>query len=89
MKIVKIQFKDVWPRTDGEEPRNNAPVLDYCRKLVREGNAQRTKLEVYRGDVLCLTVKSVIEGARLDIIENEKKGPILVKHRPKPSIMFK
>lgn len=87
MKIIKIQFKDLWDKRT--EPKNHSSVLDYCRKLVKEGNAQRTKLEVYRGDILCLTVKSVIKGARLDIIENEKKSPTLVKYKSKPSIMFK
>lgn len=87
MKTIKIQFNELWNKRT--EPKNHSPVLDYCRKLVKEGNVQRTKLEVYRGDVLCLTVKSIIKGAKLDIIENEKKGPILVKHKTKPSIMFK
>jgi len=43
---MKITFKDI-----GEE----YSVCDYCRDLIKTGGYPNT-LEVYRGDMLCLTV---------------------------------
>jgi hypothetical protein len=45
----------------------NAPVLDLCRRLVAAGFDPATPLKVYRGEILCLTVRSIGEGARLEI----------------------
>jgi hypothetical protein len=48
-------------------------VPQYCRKLIDEENYPKT-LEIYRGDMLCLTVD--VEGAsRLKLVENNKEGP--------------
>ena len=42
-----------------------APVLALCRKLVDIGYPSSADLEAYRGDVLCLKVRSVGEAAGL------------------------
>jgi hypothetical protein len=42
-------------------------VLDLCRKLVAGGHDPTLALEAYRGDILCLRVSSIGEGARLRI----------------------
>jgi hypothetical protein len=47
--------------------RSSIPVLALCRKLVQAGHDPATPLEAYRGDTLCLRVRSIGEGARLQI----------------------
>jgi hypothetical protein len=44
-----------------------APVLELCRKLVAAGHDLASRLDAYRGDVLCLQVRSIGESARLEI----------------------
>jgi hypothetical protein len=44
-----------------------SPVLARCRQLVARGYDPDLPLHVYRGDVLALTVRSIGEGARLEI----------------------
>ena len=48
----------------GITARANAPVLAMCRHLVAAGHDPATRLEAYRGDVLCLTVRTIGEGAQ-------------------------
>lgn len=43
------------------------PVLGLCRRLIDTGINPATALHVYRGDTLCLIVRSVGQGARLEI----------------------
>ena len=47
--------------------RNHSPVLAICRTLVESGHDPATPLEAYRGDVLCLRVRSIGDGAELEI----------------------
>jgi hypothetical protein len=45
-----------------------APVLALCRRLIEVSTyAPETPLNAYRGDTLCLRVRSIGEGARLEI----------------------
>jgi hypothetical protein len=44
-----------------------APVLALCRKLVDAGYDSSRPLEVYRGDVLALRIKSIGAAAALEI----------------------
>jgi hypothetical protein len=45
-----------------------APVLALCRKLIEVSTyAPETPLTAYRGDVLCLKVRSIGEAAELEI----------------------
>lgn len=98
MKTIKIQYKDIWSRTDGKEPMNNSPILDYCRKLISDGEDPKTRLEVYRiviqeeleVEVLCLVIKEIEEGAKWAILENNKKrnaGPKFIKYKPFPEML--
>lgn len=50
---------------EGLSVRNSAPVLAMCCKLVEVGFDPARPLEAWRGPVLCLTVRSIGEGARL------------------------
>src|SRR5690349_6010219 len=45
----------------------HAPVLALCRLFVKAGHHPATPLDAYRGDVLCLRVRSLGEGARLTV----------------------
>jgi hypothetical protein len=45
----------------------NTPVLAMCRKLIAAGHGPTTRLEAYRGNVLCLWVRSLGEAARLTV----------------------
>jgi len=45
----------------------SSPLLALCRKLVDAGFDPSTALEAYRGDTLCLNVRSIGEAARLEI----------------------
>lgn len=45
----------------------SAPVLALCRALVAGGHDQATPLDAYRGALLCLRVRSIGEGAHLEV----------------------
>jgi hypothetical protein len=49
----------------GTTARNNSPVLELCRSLIGAGHNPSARLEAYRGSTLCLTVRSIGEGAQL------------------------
>ena len=46
---------------------STSPVIALCRALINAGHDPTTPLEVYRGDVLALRVRSIGEGAQLQI----------------------
>ena len=47
--------------------RSTAPVLALCRLLVEAGHDPATQLEAWRGDVLCLLIRSIGDGVALRI----------------------
>jgi hypothetical protein len=51
----------------GKTAIGGSPVLDLCRELVAAGHNPQTPLEAYRGETLCLTVRSIGEAAGLEI----------------------
>jgi hypothetical protein len=51
----------------GITARGPSPVLALCRKLTEAGCDPRRPLHAYRGDTLCLVVRSIGEAARLEI----------------------
>jgi hypothetical protein len=46
-------------RTSDIMVSTGAPVLELCSRLARAGIDPATPLEAYRGDVLCLRVRSL------------------------------
>jgi hypothetical protein len=44
-----------------------SPVLALCRKLLDAGYDPATRMHVFRGDTLALIIRSIGEGARLEI----------------------
>lgn len=59
-------------------------VYPFCRKLLAAGFDWQRPLQVYRGDVLCLTVESIGEGARWSLAEDDKGGLYTVLWKPTP-----
>jgi hypothetical protein len=57
---------------------NSTPVLSLCRRLLEAGHDPATRLEVYRGATLALTIRSIGEAAELEI---NSKGTDFVRHR--------
>jgi hypothetical protein len=51
----------------GTKVRAYTPILALCRKLIEAGHDPRRSLHAYRGNVLALTVRSIGEGAALEI----------------------
>jgi hypothetical protein len=64
----------------GITAHSTSPVLVLCRLLVEAGHGPRRPLRAYRGDVLCLRVRSIREGARLEV---NGHGTDFIKH-PSP-----
>lgn len=60
---MKITFDDL-------ERWGYASVTDYCRDLVtyapESGQDLKEQIEVYRGEMLCLTVSSITYGAGIE-----------------------
>jgi hypothetical protein len=60
---------------------DHAPVLALCRALVTAGQDPNRPLHAYRGDVLCLRVRSIGEGARLTVEDDRHGRPRLRRWR--------
>jgi hypothetical protein len=69
-------------RAHGIEVNASAPVLALCRKLVERGVPPATPLEAYRGEVLCLRVRSIGEGAGWIVKEELDGKPRFRKYTP-------
>lgn len=57
----------------GLRASGHAPVLALARMLIDAGHNPATPLEVFRGDMLCLTVRAIGEAARL-AVEDDRYG---------------
>jgi hypothetical protein len=69
---------------EGISVRANAPVFGLSRKLVDAGHDPDSLLHCYRDDVLCLKIRSIGEGAKLAVREDNRKGLRLVRWMPFP-----
>lgn len=70
--MIKVQMEDLHGLTCSK----------YSRKLLRQGVDPKEKVEIYRGEVLSLTIKEIGLLADLDIEENPERGPYYRKYRP-------
>jgi hypothetical protein len=61
-----------------------APVLDLCRELVAAGYDPATPLEAWRGETLCLYVRSIGKGARLTVADDRHGTPRLRRRPGRP-----
>jgi hypothetical protein len=57
----------------------HAPVTRLCRRLVAAGHDLATPLEVFRGAMLCLRVRSISEGAKLTVKDGPAGRPRFVR----------
>jgi hypothetical protein len=64
--VAELAFDDT-ATADGVTVRSGSPVLALCRRLIEAGHDPRSRLEAYRGSVLCLRVQSIGEAARLEV----------------------
>lgn len=48
----------------------SSPVIALCHELVAAGHDRATPLETYRGETLCLKVRSIGEAADLRVVDN-------------------
>ena len=67
MKIDAELSKDDICSAFGITVKSPSPVLSLCRKLVALGHDPSTPLDAWRGDVLCLRIRSIGEAARLEV----------------------
>jgi hypothetical protein len=66
--IIAELSSDSYATALGYTVRSASPVLAMCRKLIECSTyAPETPLNAYRGNTLCLKVRSIGEGARLEI----------------------
>jgi hypothetical protein len=70
---------------EGITVRAAAPVLAMCRKLIEAGYDPALPLHAYRGDVLCLKIKSIGEGAKWTVADRPSGQMGFVKWTPPPS----
>jgi hypothetical protein len=70
---------------EGVGVSSRTPMLALCRALTEAGHAPNASLQAYRGEILCLRVRSLAEGAALTIREDTKDGrPRFATYRPGP-----
>ncbi len=69
---------------EGYTARSASPVLAMCRKLIGAGFDPDLPLRAYRGDVLCLSVRSIGEGAALTVAEGSQDTPRFRRWKPMP-----
>src|SRR5262249_8518728 len=60
---------------------DHAPVLALCRALVTAGNDPNRPLHAYRGDVLCLCLRSIGQAAQLTVEDDPRGRPRLRRWR--------
>jgi len=60
------------------------PVLALCRQLLAAGLDPDRALEVYRGATLALHIRTLAEGARLTVKDDNRGVPRFVSYRPGP-----
>jgi hypothetical protein len=60
--------------------RGYAPVLDLCRQLLAAGYDPASPLEAWRGEILCLCIRSIGEGAWLTV-GDDRHGTLRLRRR--------
>jgi len=61
--------------------RSSSPVLAMCRALVESGHHPTMPLEAYRGETLCLRVRSIGEAANIEVNGNTRFTFVGVRKR--------
>jgi hypothetical protein len=80
--LVAQLSRDTIATAHGFSVTAGAPVLALCRKLIESSTfASSTPLTAYRGETLCLKVRSIGEAAQLRIDTSKSGSPILSGRR--------
>jgi hypothetical protein len=61
---------------EGFTATGHAPILALCRKLIEASFDPRRPLHAFRGTMLCLTVRSLREGAALIVKTSGNGAPV-------------
>jgi hypothetical protein len=61
--------------------KSDTPVLALCRQLIDAGQDPATPLEAYRGDMLCLLVRSIGQAAELRVESSRTGRPVFRRAR--------
>lgn len=69
---------------EGISARGYATVLDLCRELVAAGFNAASPLEAWRGETLCIRVRSIGGGARLTVADDRHGTPHLRRRQKRP-----
>jgi hypothetical protein len=72
---------------EGYTVKASAPVLAMCRKLIEAGYDPATPLHAYRGDTLCLKVRSIGEGAQWTVQDSNSGRPVLRRYKAKETTL--
>jgi hypothetical protein len=70
---IRAELKGDTCAAFGITGHGSAPVLALCRELVSAGFNSAAPLEAWRGEILCLRVRSIGEGAGLTV-EDDRHG---------------
>jgi len=81
---TRIGFYEVEHAGEVILANSRVPSLDACRVLIARGIDPATPLEMYRGTMLALRVRSIGEGARLTVREDGKLTPRLTSWKADP-----
>lgn len=83
MNVIKITMAEA---IKAKVKTRDTPILDYCRKLIKEGKDPNTRLEVYRNhptpDVIC---RNIGEAAKLTVTESSSQDIRFAKYESFPA----
>ena len=69
---------------EGLSARGYAPVLELCSELVAAGFNPACSLEAWRGETLCLRIRSIGESARFTVADDRHGTPRLRRRQERP-----
>lgn len=78
--MIKIQMEDI------DNGKSDMPVLNYCRKLIKQGVDSSEILEVYREEILAIKVSGIGKGANLAIDQDRTR---FSRYSPPPGVREK
>jgi hypothetical protein len=84
--ITALLIGDDVCTAEGYTVRASAPALTMCRRLIKTGIDSDRPLHCYRANgTLCLTIRSIGEGAALTVAEGSRGAPRFRRWRAMPS----
>src|SRR5262249_16997742 len=68
--IVAQLSSDTRAEACGLTVQSGSPVLSLCRQLIEAGHPSSARLEAYRGNTLCLAIRSIGEASGIRVATN-------------------